>query len=172
MKPITNYWVIAGLIILPALGRSATKSDLATPEARHSTVSVAAKLAQPVKPAPVSETLKTPFNPPGFDRPDSEEQKALAATVAAVQGNIAKIRTPREILDAIAPRIQPQGTMSDRNGRALLNIKGKFIKVGDTFVVTDDGKDYEVTLTAIDRNNFTLRYRNEEITRSIKAGTK
>ncbi len=148
---------------------AAAKSDLATPEARHATVVLAAKLAQATKQPPVSEDLKTPFNPPGFDRPDSEEQKALAATIAAVQGNVAKIRTPREILEATAPRIQPEGTGSLRGSPILYFLKKPY-RIGDKFTITDEGNAYDLTLTAIDRSTFTLRYRNEEITRPIKTG--
>jgi hypothetical protein len=145
------------------------KSDLATPESRHTALLLATNLAQTPKPAPISADLKTPFNPAGFDRPDSEEQKLLTQTLTAVQGNIAKIRTPREILDAVAPRIQPEGTGSLR-GTPILYFSKKPFRIGDKFTVSFEGTDYDLLLTAIGHDNFTLRYRNEETTRPLKTG--
>jgi hypothetical protein len=159
---------LAWVASVPAFA-AATKSDLASPEARRSVVELATGLAQVGKPVPVPDGIKTPFNPPGFDRPDAEEQKALSATLTAIQGSGPKMYTPREILEAVAPRIQPSGTV-DMKGKQMLSYGKKYYKVGDKFTITYEGTDYEVTLTAIGKIDFKLSYRNEEITRPIKSG--
>jgi hypothetical protein len=43
----------------------------------------------------------------------------------------------------------------------------RFVKMGAHFTITYKSQDYDLELTGIDGTNFTLRYRNEEITRPI-----
>ena len=147
----------------------AVKSDLVPPEKRRATVELAARLAHPVELMPVSTELKSPFNPPGFDKPDPEEQRALAAAQASAATTAPKIVTSREILEKIAARIQPSGTTVFA-GKPILYFRQKMLKVGDRLTITFEGSDYELEITAIEPTTFTLRLRNEEITRPIKPG--
>ena len=67
----------------------------------------------------------------------------------------------------LANQIQPSGVLQLGNQPQLI-IKSTRFKIGTKFTATYNGQDYELELVAIDRTTFTLRYRNEEITRSIR----
>jgi len=127
---------LAGASAGAAVVRSTTvKSDLVSPEKRRETVELGNRLARP-EPAefpPASADLQSPFNPPGFDKPDPEEQRGLATAQAA--GNAApKVATAREILETIAARIQPSGT-SVFAGKPILFFRQKMLKVGDRLTI-------------------------------------
>jgi hypothetical protein len=74
----------------------------------------------------------------------------------------------RELLEAMAPRIQPSGSIMLSSGPVLSFSNAKPVRIGTVITVTFDGKEYDLEVTAIDRTNFTLRFRGEELTRPIK----
>lgn len=74
----------------------------------------------------------------------------------------------RQILEALASQLTPTGTIQI-GGAPRLVMGSKRFEVGTRFTVTFNNQDYELLLTNIDRTTFTLRYRNEEITRPIKS---
>jgi hypothetical protein len=177
--------LLVGLVASPAaLGK--TVSDLVTPEKRRTTVELALRLTRPPEPVALPAEIAQPFNPPGFDQPDPGEIRAAAQSPrvnsagnlpggAAVPGAPAQADGPkgdREILENIAAKILPTGTIIPTNGDPLLTFGRKNVKLGSHFTVTNsaNGQDYELELVAVDRTTFTLRYRNEEITRPIKSG--
>ena len=151
------------------------KSDLALPDKRRATVELALKLTQPPTPEPLPADLAQPFSPAGFDLPDREERPASAAAGAGrgddpnAPARPAPIAGDRETLETLAARIVPKGTIIF-GGQPLLNIGNSRLRVGAHFTVTFNGQDYDLELTAINSTTFTLRYHNEEITRSIKPG--
>jgi hypothetical protein len=165
-------------------------SEILTPTMRQVPVDLAARLTRPpVADAPRAD-LKSPFNPPEFDRPTPEEAK-LAAAKAAAAGAPA-VATPaagaatsgagatpagaagakpspasdREILELVAARIPSSGIIIF-SGKSLLVVGGKRYEVGNRFTVTHGGQDYELELVAIERTTFTLRYRGEQFARPI-----
>lgn len=150
-------------------------SDIVAPPKRQQTVDTATRLSLPPAPVPAPTTLLSPFNPADFDQPDPEEQRANAAagirpTGPAGQAGPAKPAGPvgdRELLEVIAARIQPTGSVNVR-GKPLLTFPGKTVGVGQSFLVTYNGQDHELELIAVERTTFTLRLRGEEITRPIK----
>jgi hypothetical protein len=161
-------------------------SDLVSPEKRRSVVEQAQRLTRSPDPVPLPTDVPHPFNPPSFDQPDPEEIRAAAAAnlranpgVApaggpAAPGAPANAATPagdREVLEKLAAMIPVSGTIF--LGSEPLLISGRRnMKVGSHITVanTATGQDYDLELIAIDRTTFTLRYRNEEITRPIKSG--
>jgi hypothetical protein len=153
------------------------KSDLVPPDKRRVTVELGVRLTQPPTPEPLPADLAQPFNPPGFDLPDREERPPAAAAGAGRGGGEdpnaparpAPIAGDRETLESLAARIVPKGTIIF-GGQPLLNIGNSRLRVGAHFTVTFNGQDYDLELTAINSTTFTLRYHNEEITRSIKPG--
>jgi len=177
--------VLLGLLLAlagapAALGK--VVSDLVSPEKRRSVVEQAQHLTRPAEPVPLPADLVQPFNPPSFDQPDPEELRASAAAAAkanvsgppglpGLPGTPAAPAGDREILENIASKILPTGTMKIGN-EPLLIFGRKPIKIGSRFTVTNsaNGQDYELELVAIEPPTFTLRYRNEEITRPIKSG--
>jgi hypothetical protein len=166
-------------------------ADIVSPEKRRSIVELAQQLAQqltrPPEPVPLPADLAQPLNPPGFDQPDPEELRAAAAAAKAVAaaavslsgaggaggaaGAAAPLMGDRELLESIAAKILPTG-MIKVGGEPLLIFGRRNVKIGGSFTVTNpaNGQDYTLELIAIEPPTFTLRYRNEEITRPIKSG--
>jgi hypothetical protein len=156
-------------------------SDLQPAPKRQTTVDLAAGLARRSTPGPLPGDLVSPFNPPGFDRPDPAASARPAAASATPDGGAVSAppaaaaaatapsvpATPRETLEAIASQIAPSGTMIFR-GKPRLLIAGRSFEVGTRFTATYNNEDYELELVAIDRTTFTLRYRGEDVTRPIK----
>ena len=179
----TAVLLIAGVYAKPL-------SDLVSPEKRKGTVELAQRLTRPPEPLPVPANFVHPFNPAGFDQPDPEELKAAAAAYAKGLGPVpgggaaagagmgfgaaapsAAAHQPgtREILENLAAKLPATGTIVF-NGEPLLLLGHNRVKLGDKFVVTNNGQDYELELIAIDRTTFSLRYHGEEVTRPIKLG--
>lgn len=161
---------LSGLAVLAAglpLGAApAAKSDLQPPQRRETAVATAERLsARPAIP-PLPADFANPFNPVGFDQPDPNAVKTpapgggAAAQVPAQTGD-------REILETLAARLTPSGTLI-LGGKPLLIIERNRFEVGTRFIVTYNGEDFELELVAIDRTTFTLRFRGEELTRPIK----
>lgn len=147
---------------LALVARAAGNIDL--PTRRQQVVETAERLTRPAIPAPLPPNLVSMFNPPGFDQPDADERAARPAGSAAPAGPA----TARELLEEIAGRIPPTGTMTDLAGETLLTFGTKKVRRGDIIGVEYNGQTYDLELVAIDRTTFTLRYRGEETTRPIK----
>jgi hypothetical protein len=167
--------VFAALATTPmwsaAANPSKITSDLLPHVKRQETVDKAARLTRPPTAAPVPE-LPQPFNPPGFDAPDADDPRAPVTPGQRPTPGVATApagpTSDRDLLEAMAPRIQPTG-MVTLGGNPLLIFPGaKRVRVNDVITVTFNDREYDITITAIDRTNFTLRYRGEELTRPIK----
>lgn len=167
----------AALVLLPALvlaaaplaRAAAAKSDIVPAQRRQTVVETAERLTRRPVPPPVPADRPNPFNPADFDLPDPDAPKPAGAAPRPGAGP-AQPAAPsgdREILESLAQRLNPSG-MFMIGGRPLLVIDRNRFEVGTKFIVTFNDKDYELELVAIDRTTFTLRYRNEEITRPIK----
>lgn len=165
------------LFRLAALGfvvcglRAAPLSDISSPDTRRTSVELAQRLAKPSLPEALPSNLVQPFNPIAFSQPDAEELRAIAAARAAAAASAAESKpsTDRELLQLIAERITPSGTLI-LGGEPMLIFGQKRLRVGDRLTVTYDGQDYDIELTAIDRIAFTIRLNHDEITRQIKPG--
>jgi len=149
---------------------AAVPSDLAPTIKRVATVELADKIARQHDPVPLPADYPHPFSPPGFDQRDPEEERAKTAA-AQVTSEPAKPVGDRQILEAIAPRVTPDGTaILPRTGEPVLFFRQKKLKVGEHLTITFDGRDFEVEITAIDRTTFTMRLNRAEITRPIQPG--
>jgi hypothetical protein len=73
----------------------------------------------------------------------------------------------RQILEAIAPRVDPTGSVRIGDTDYLL-FGQKRLKVGEKLTITYEGSVYAVEITAIERNNFRIRLNSEELVRPIK----
>jgi hypothetical protein len=137
-------------------------SDIAPSEARQTVLDLAAGLSHPSEPPPISAGLKTPFD---FDKPAPDDPVPAPNGGAPIPSAPAQ-KTPRDILEAVASLIKPKGTFT-LGGQTYLTFGQRKLKVGDKFTITFEGNDYELTLVAIERISFTLRYQSEETTRPI-----
>ena len=161
---------LLGLALSAVVAEAAIpKPDIVPPMRREASVTLANKLTRRPAPAPVSPELPNPFNPAGFNDPDPDAPRVPGAPRPGAPGAPAAVRPPgdREILDTLAARLTPSGTLS-LGGKPLLIIDRNRFEVGTKFIVTYNEQDFELELVAIDRTTFTLRYRGEEVTRPIK----
>ena len=177
MKRITS--TIAKVAIAFGLGMTAASTiraaavtaDMDSPDKRKVSVDTADRMAK-LPAVPEKQDLKAdPFNIPGFDTPDQDEKAAkLAADRAANPAAAGKAEEPQtdgEILDKIAAKIVPSGTIFV-GGQPMLMFGKKFVKVGSLFKVTYNGTDYDLVLTSIDRTTFTLALNHAKTTRPIQ----
>lgn len=155
-------------VALPAAAfAAAAKSDIQPPLKRQDTVTAAEKLANRVVLTPLSAGLVSPFNPPGFDKPEATE--VAPNQIAAAPTEAPPPPGDREILEILAAQLTPTGTITHFDGKPRLVMGSKRFEIGTTFTVTYNNQDYELELVAIDRTTFALRYRGEQLTRPIKS---
>ena len=159
----------AGVFASSAAAR--VDSEIGPPEKRKPVVDRAVSLAREAKPKPLAANLNQPYAPPNFDLTDAEEAAAAAAAARLANPSATVVAPPsdHEVFEAIASKVQPSGTIY-LSGKPLLMFGKRYVKTGARFTVTYKGNDYVLELTDIDGTNFTLRYKNEEITRPIKPG--
>jgi hypothetical protein len=62
--------------------------------------------------------------------------------------------------------LEPKGTFVV-GGEAIILLGQKKLKVGETYPINFEGAVYELEITAIETTRFSVRYKNEEITRPI-----
>lgn len=168
-RPLFLLTALAGLALAPsALAR--VDSEVSTPEKRHLSVEKAALVAKQVKPTVLPSTINVPFAPANFELTDAEEAAAAAAAARLLNPNgpITAQLSDHDLLVEIVAKVRPSGT-ANLGGRPLLMFPSRFVKIGSHFTVTYKGSDYDLELTNIDGTNFTLRYKNEQITRPIQA---
>lgn len=132
---------------------------------------IAAKLAEHSTQSPVPTDLVHLFNPVAFGQPDEDERKAIALAKAAEAAALNKAlpANDSELLEKIAERVIPSGTIT-LNGEAFLIFGQRKLRTGDRLTVTYSEKDYDVELTSIERFTFKLRLNRAEITRRINPG--
>ena len=136
--------------------------DLPPPAQRAGQVSAAERLAVRSRPAPGPAETPSPFAPAGFDAADPADPKQAAAGAAE------KPRGDRETLELLAAQLSPSGVIVLR-GSPLLILSNRQYPAGTRFTVTLQGQEHELLLVEVSRTTYTLRYRAEETTRTIKS---
>jgi hypothetical protein len=171
ISPAALAAFVAVLGLFASSARARVDSEIESPDKRHISVERAMHLAKIRKADPLPDSLFNSFAPPGFDLTDAEEAAAAAEAARLAAGNAGPVvvapPTDRELLDIIASKISPSGTVS-MGGHPMLMFGKRFVKTGAHFTVTYKGIDYDLELTEIDGTNFTLRYNRAEITRPVK----
>jgi len=145
---------------------AAGRADIPTVESRRAVVQTANRLSRPGALPEISANLVSPFNPSAVGvaaAPTTATSGQTTAVVAPV-----RLSSARDVLNLVAPYIKPTGTMS-RGDEVLLMLGSKPLKVGDTVSVTVEGRPYQLEISGIQNNAFTLRYQGEETTRPITA---
>lgn len=168
---LSVLWLPSLLAIAQPLFAARAASDLMAPQRRQVSVETGERLAFRAPPTALPAFLPSPFDPVGFDLPNPDvvaAEKAKREAAAATAGKVVSgPATDREVVEALALRLNPSGTVI-LGGKPLLIIDRNRFEIGTKFIVTYEGRDYELQLISIDRTTFTLRYRGEEITRPIK----
>jgi hypothetical protein len=167
---VMRAWLQPLLVFALAAGSSfaAGRADVLPASARQPSIELAQRLSSPAHPSSLPADLKSPFNPPGFDMPDPEEEGAKTTGNSAANESH-KPRNDRELLEAIADGIHPSGTFQVGREQIILISKKKF-KVGDRLSISFDDRDYEIEISSIDRTTFSLRLNRAETSRPIQPG--
>jgi hypothetical protein len=158
--------VLLLIVIVAPLGLLAeVVSDILPAQKRAETL-VLARTLLTLKPTESSEedlAAKNPFNP----------IQLLSQGVEVGQNTIQApaLVSDRELLKTLADSVMPSGMMQ-LGDKTILLVGRKKLKVGDRISVNSEGTPYELEVSAIDRTSFSLRLKNEEITRPIKAPAK
>lgn len=110
-------------------------------------------------------------NAPEVPDPFYRSQVADTPTESAAVGEESHARhaeiSDLDVLKNVAPEIKPTGTMLIGSEPYLL-IGGRRLKVGDQITVTFGGVVYQVSLSSIERNSYTLRLNDQELQREFK----
>lgn len=155
-------WLSA--LLVPALAPlSAQRSDILPPARREPTVEQAIAVANRPVLEPLAANLNNPFYPDSL-KPQPDAPPAQADAAAPVR---AGPTSNFDLLQTVAPQINPTGTMS-LGGRPLLLFGQKKVQIGETLPIIYDGRRYELIITAIEPTQFTLRLGDAELTRPIK----
>ncbi len=163
--------IAAGLLLVAPVVLPAADT-VPAPAQRKTVLALAQTLLAPKSATPLPAVLKDPFNPPGFKPGEAGPVLAGANPDSTAPGQPAappRVLPDRELLETIAELITPSGTMVI-NGEPLLVFGGQTRRhVGESLfgIYAKDGKTYELTITAIRSDSFTLRFNNEETTRPI-----
>ncbi len=67
-----------------------------------------------------------------------------------------------ELLAILAPKVKPTGIFS-LGGYFIMIIKEERLRIGSLVTVNYGEKDYELTVTSIQRNSYTLKFRDAEM---------
>jgi hypothetical protein len=135
--------------------------DVAAPSQRSNTVSFAERILKP-KPVVIPSNYSNPFTLSGerTSGGDAVDQEQAAAAKAAI------LASNRNLLAVLADKLEPKGTFVV-GGEAIILLGQKKLKVGETYSITFEGAVYELEITGIETTRFSVRYKNEELTRPI-----
>ena len=92
---------------------------------------------------------------------------AAERTPASKKSEIKSPASDRELLQLLSAKFVPSGT-ANLGGEPLLLLGQKKIKIGDRVPIILDSATYEVEVTAIGRTSFTLRYKDETLSKNIQ----
>jgi hypothetical protein len=164
------------IALLTVAHLSGAASDIAPLTKRTESVVIAEQFLAPreLGSLPAGPALKDPFNPPDFIKtiikttvPTTTEPAVGVITVPDLPPP-PKVAPERELIEAIAPLIAPDGRAT-LSGVTYLLFGKKRLKVGDTLPILYKDKPYELTITAIGDTTFTLRLNGEETIRPIRS---
>jgi len=157
MKIKSFIYFIVGVSALDVGCAQSTTIVIAPSLKRAASVQLAEQLVKPstLEESQISEEVRNPFDP-------SADIK--------VEIKSGRPGSDKELLELLAEQIRPTGVMGRDDSLILLSKGQKGVKVHDKLTLFFDGTAFEVELSAIDRNNFSLRYNQAQITRPIKPG--
>jgi hypothetical protein len=132
--------------------------DVSSPQKRNDSLDLARKLltSKPVHIDAAEVMSKNPFNP---QAPVPEAVEATPSSPVVI--------ADRDLLAALSSGLSPSGAIRMGDTQYLLFGQKKF-KVGDVLPIVFQGVTHELVVADIQQTSFTLRLKNEEITRPIK----
>jgi hypothetical protein len=153
------------MLVGPAGLIAEVTSDIAAPVKRVVTIDLARTLLS-IKSGGQSEEELATLNPFSLGQVTTSEDEGKS-TAASQPGPV----NSGDLLKNIAEKVLPTG-MIHLAGKSFLLVGQKKFQLGDRMSVTYQDVIYEVEITAIERTSFTIRFKNDEITRPIKASVK
>jgi hypothetical protein len=146
--------------LFPVALSAAPAVDVLPPAKRAATVELASKLlSPPASPAAAGPNVN-PFTLNGSRSDDGADESLAAANRAAIMAS------NRTLLEALSSQLEPKGTFI-MGGEPIILLGQKKLKVGERYPITFEGAVYELEITSIETTRFSVRYKNEEITRPI-----
>ena len=166
MNRLSTRLILFSALLGMAVGMThAQRSDILPPQRRVEVVDQAGLLVEPPAQAELDLSLNNPFYP-------NSRKPQLAPPVAPTTSNEAPVTVAPasvyELLETIAPQINPTGAMS-LGGNPLLLFGQKKIQVGDELPIIYDGERYTLIISRIESTSFTLRLGAAQVTRPIKS---
>lgn len=158
-------WSMAALALLLLLPASLlARADILPPQRRASVVEQVQRFVA----EPVHEELDPKLNNPFYPNSLKPQEEFLPETTDEMAFVPAAPASVYELLDKIAPEINPTG-MVTLGGHPLLLFGRSKVRVGDTLPVIYDGERYTLVISRIEPSSFTLRLGAAEVTRPIKS---
>lgn len=150
-----------GLLAVSAFGQNA--ATVMTVADREAVLTLAERLldTDSVEMTADLNVLRDPFEVMVANVPVMDDATAQVVTPTAPRYN------DSQVLEAIAPRVNPTGTVRI-GGVDYLLFGQKRLKVGEMLTITYEGSVYLIEITSIERNNFRIRLNSEELVRPIK----
>jgi hypothetical protein len=162
MSPRLPHALLVSLLAVAGGLAGETPADLPPPAQRAEQVAAAERLAARTRPDSARAAPPSPFAPAGFDAADPGDPQRPAARAPE------KPRGDRETLELLAAQLSPSGVIVLR-GSPLLILSNRQHPAGTRFTIALQGQEHELLLTEVTRTTYTLRYREEETTRTIKS---
>jgi hypothetical protein len=75
--------------------------------------------------------------------------------------------TDRELLQKLALQIEPSGHFVV-GGEPVLLVNGRRLRAGDSVTLNFEGRVYQVAISSIESNSFTLQLKQQELRRELK----
>lgn len=143
---------VFGVALLKAAPNTA--SDIVTHQKRAMVVEMAERLAKlSTDDLTIPADVRNPFS---------------AAASGKIEVVLNRPSSDKDLLAILADQIKPTGTMGIGDSLVLLRRGQKGVKVGDTLTLSFDDTPYTVEVIEVTSTNFSLRFNQAEITRSIK----
>ena len=162
MKLRPSLVLLALRLAVPGAAAGEPPGDLPAPAQRDGEVAAANRLALRSRPAPPPTEAPSPFTPAGFEPAEPGDPKWSGPGAAQ------KPRGDRETLELLAAQLSPSGVIVLR-GSHLLILSNRQHPAGTRFTIALQGQEHELLLTEVTRTTYTLRFREEETTRTIKS---
>ena len=156
MKTILLVFVALGSVMVVIAAPPAAVSPV---RSRIATVEVAEQLLKPSTATLAASSTINPFTLSGNRSVESSDGNQAAALAAVMASN-------KTLLSALADQLEPKGTFIV-GGDAIILIGQKKLKVGEKLPISFEGTIYELEITSIEATRFSVKFKNEEITRPI-----
>lgn len=159
MKPHFLNSIFLFSLMLAGANMLSAQADIPPPDTRVAVVTAVKKVMESRgNPAEISEDSISPFTGKVRAAEPEPDYSNLPVPVGL---------SGPELLSQLAGKIPSTGTLVF-GGNALLLIGPKRVKIGETIAVNHDGKDYQLTLTAVTSTTFTVKLGDELSTRPVR----